>query len=297
MFKIIAFLILTQLTFGQKIGVYDKITKESVPYAVIFLDQKGFYTDKNGLLNLNFIEFDSISISHLNYETLKLNHKDVTDSLFLDSKIDILGEVSIVNYDENKTRRLKTTPRIFNAIMLKHTEIITCFCSKKSELHEAKILKLKFKLSKNKYHYDIEKTDYQEISLRINLYKNQKQYPKKEIYSYYPEVFSLKKVIEHNYVLEFDLTNKPFKFTSNGFCIGLEHLEFSNKHNKENTKELFFDLYKNTHKSYVAKTYIYYPLFHNDSIISYDDFHKNFIKNADLKHTSVFVPEIIIEKM
>jgi hypothetical protein len=291
----IIILFISHLCAGQNLNVYDSKTKAGIPYAIVFVDTSGYYTNHEGKLNLNKLAFDSIIISHLNYKKLSLKRKEIKDSTFLNSKINSLNEISIIDYNGFNSKLLKTPKKFMNVVMVKNSEIITCYCPKNSKYDEAIITELNFKLGNKKQHLDAEKIEDQQVVLKLNIYENKNQYPVKPLFSYASKTFWLKEIIENKYDFYFDISHNPIEIQKNGFCLGLEHLKFYDLKDKYKIKQLFFETFKDKSKTFNAKTYLYYPLRNNDSIISNNKFHESFFKqmNIDLKNP-IFIPKMFI---
>ena len=293
LFLVLVFI--SQIALSQTLKVFDQNTKASIPYAIVMVDTTGYYTDGDGRLAIKINKFDSISIEHLNYHKLKINK--IKDSLFLKPKAYNLDEIEILNYDALKSNLLKTPRDFLSTVIVNQTEAITCLCPKKEKHLNSKITELRFEVSNTKYHIKKEKLDKHQVIFRLNLYENQKFYPVKPIYSYAPETFSLKKVFDNKSYFVFDLKHKPIKLIKEGFCFGLEHLEFiNNKNNPYRIKELFMKNYVDKSKYFKAKTYLHYPLHPKyDSLISNKNFYKESFEDFKIKKRApIFIPEMII---
>ena len=292
---LLIFSFISQIILSQSLQVFDQNTKSGIPYAIVMVDTTGYYTDADGRLTIKLNKFDSISIEHLNYHKLKINK--IKDSLFLKPKAYNLDEIEILNYDALRPKRLKTPRGFLSTVIVKQTEALTCLCLKKEKYLNSKITELRFEVSGSKYHIKKEKLDKQKAVLRLNLYKNEKNFPGQSIYSYAPVTFSLKKVFDNKSYFVFDLKHKPIELTKEGFCFGLEHLEFINdKNNAYRIKELFMESYLDKSKYFKAKTYLNYPLHPKyDSLISNKRFLKESFKNLNIKKDApIFIPEMII---
>ncbi|PZR24396.1 MAG: hypothetical protein DI539_00020 [Flavobacterium psychrophilum] len=86
--------------YAQK-RVTDREKNTAIPYAHILLDNKIYsYTDEDGQFKIAATQkFDTITISHLSYETLSLSHTDYlnSDTFTLHEKTTVLNELSITN--------------------------------------------------------------------------------------------------------------------------------------------------------------------------------------------------------
>lgn len=253
---IILLLFATNL-FCQKILIKDIKTKKPIPYAIVMLDTTGFYSNKKGVFNFKNKSFDNIEIKHISYESLKLNHSEVTDTLFLEPKTNKLGEVKIMNFEYLKRKKLRKPANFFNSIFKDNSEIVTCLKPKKQKIKNAYLVKLVFEISKRKELTKVDEFEKIMMDVRLNFYVNNQLKPKKPIKSILFEDLKLKKIIENNYTLKLNIKNNSVKIPDNGICIGLEHIKFKND---PNSFFVSFENVKNKSRFFEAKTLLNYPL-------------------------------------
>ncbi|QTY26876.1 hypothetical protein [Flavobacterium sp. CS20] len=292
---IILLFFISNFTFCQTLKVYDKNTKISVPYAIVFLDTIGYYTDENGVLNINGNNFDSISVKHLNYKILKLDSKKDFDTIYLKPKVNVLNEILLVDFKNKKEKKLKSPSNYFSSLMRNNNEVITCLCPKKQKTIGSILTGFKFELSKNKHLNNRKALTTESVSFRLNFYENKNFIPAKYLYSKIYSDMSIVELIEDKYSMYLNFKDKPLEIKENGFCFGLEHLEFKNT---PKTKTDFFMSIENSYnksKYFKAKTVTNYSL-SGKKLLTAKEIDSEGFKFHNLKDDPVLIPEMVIYK-
>ena len=112
---ILAFsIILTVTSIKAQTFIKDAETKDPVSYATIsFENGQGIFADDEGMFIFRkklYADVDSLSISSLGYETLKLSIEKLADTIYLQPKIDELSEVIITAKRDRKFKLEKLKP-------------------------------------------------------------------------------------------------------------------------------------------------------------------------------------------
>lgn len=112
MYKIIFFLFISVFQFlnaqDLKFHVVDEISGLKIEFVSInLLNGKGFYGDKNGMVEYNFDGIDEIELSHISYFTKKIKVNSIGADVYLKPKDFSLNEVIIQNNKEKVYKELK----------------------------------------------------------------------------------------------------------------------------------------------------------------------------------------------
>lgn len=211
----------------------DAVTKEVIPFATIYTSHgKGTYSDENGNFSISFE--DSLIISHLSYEKIILQLKDLNiiqgNTVYMSPKTIILNETKIrpnktktisVGYYEEKTFSKRTGPggnTTFN-IYVNHL--------KNSTSMTGVLKKIYFDLS-------VENTDKSNSKVRIRIFsKGANGLPNEDVLT--KEIF--KKVDRFTPNIKIDVSEYNILFPPEGLFIGLEF--FCTYKNKMTSRDNF----------------------------------------------------------
>lgn len=111
------FLFILSINFSysqsKKLIILDSISNLPVKYANInLLNGFGIFSNENGKLNISDINVKSIEISHISYESKKLDLRKKNDSvIFLTPKIIKLNEIVIAQKNLNIIKSVNTKPK------------------------------------------------------------------------------------------------------------------------------------------------------------------------------------------
>lgn len=93
------FLLISVKTYAQSpfdtLYFLDKETKEPVPYVSCQLGKQIYYSDLNGAIAPGFANYDTLFLSRMGYKNLSIPLEFITDTIYLDPKINSLSEVKI----------------------------------------------------------------------------------------------------------------------------------------------------------------------------------------------------------
>lgn len=98
---LLSIVLISQMVGAQNKGVIlDIETYKPIPYVNVFstYNNEVFGTTSNtsGKFNVNF-PFESLTFSHINYERSEILHQDLKDTIFLNPKTNLIGEIVISN--------------------------------------------------------------------------------------------------------------------------------------------------------------------------------------------------------
>jgi len=84
-------------TQEKKFIIIDENNKQSIAYCSVSIigKDKGEYSDSKGIVRINCSENDSLLISHILYNEIKIQFKTVKDTVWLSQKNQFLDEVII----------------------------------------------------------------------------------------------------------------------------------------------------------------------------------------------------------
>jgi hypothetical protein len=108
------------LSFSQisRHQIFNFKTNEPIPFSAIIIinnEQISFYSDEEGIFNIDKSKIDSIRISCLGYIDLNINTNQLTDTLFITPKVNQLNEIIIKqNHLRIKNIKPKKAKLIFN---------------------------------------------------------------------------------------------------------------------------------------------------------------------------------------
>lgn len=293
--KLLCILLFTsQFCLAQTIFIKDKLTKEEVPYAIVKLDSLGFYTDVNGSIDVSKYKFKNILVTHLSYETQKLNVTSLTDTIWLNPLENQLEEVVIRDFSNKKKKHLKTPPKFFNNLLIIGTETVSCLRPKKN-IENTIISSFIFEISENKKLNNPQKLKDLSISLRLNFYSSENLKPVEAVNSVFYEKLSINKMLKNNNQLILNLENELISIEKKGFCFGIEILDYFEDEKQVDGIHLSINTSKNKSKYFDSKLYLRYPINDNE-IISHEDFHKKIFELRKIKDVPVLIPEMILYK-
>lgn len=254
--------------FAQNIYVKDNFTKKVLPYTSIqFIGKdKGLYTNDEGFFSLeNIRSSDSLFISHLGYQSLKLKAKSITDTIYLEPKNDILSEVIIpVGSPKKKIIGLVHNRKDFRWPLRKKQEFSTLIAYEK-KYNLALIKKIFIPISKSSIEiegkndkYDAFYPNFSSI-IKINIFSNIDNKIGKPIIS--SPIF-IKCNQKSPKKLEIDLSANQILFPKEGVFISVEiiHSEIHDegiKYKIDSSKLLpSFKFSNKTRKNIITKSYV-----------------------------------------
>jgi len=255
---LIFFILKSLLFYSQTCEVRDFLTKESLPFATIILDnENGVYTNENGMFQLDN-KYKSIRISYVGYEDYNAEIKDLKDTIFLKPISYNIEEVTITNnknppkkigYLKNSMKKCGTSL----PLSPKGEQIIVLTPTNK-DIIDSYIEKVEFPLNKVK-HYN--KTDklYKNAPavVRINIYTVENNLPKQQIFSSKP----IKFIMSDKEIVSVDVSEEMIKIPEQGLCFGIEMIGRINE-NGEFVEENSYTrplLTNQSSKDYKAVTY------------------------------------------
>lgn len=244
--------------YSQTCEVRDFLTKESLPFATIILDnENGVYTNENGMFQLDN-KYKSIRISYVGYEDYNAEIKDLKDTIFLKPISYNIEEVTITNnknppkkigYLKNSMKKCGTSL----PLSPKGEQIIVLTPTNK-DIIDSYIEKVEFPLDKVK-HYN--KTDklYKNAPavVRINIYTVENNLPKQQIFSSKP----IKFIMSDKEIVSVDVSEEMIKIPEQGLSFGIEMIGRINE-NGEFVEENSYTrplLTNQSSKDYKAVTY------------------------------------------
>lgn len=244
--------------YSQTCEVRDFLTKESLPFATIILDnENGFYTNENGMFQLDN-KYKSIRISYVGYEDYNAEIKDLKDTIFLKPISYNIEEVTIIN-NKNPPKKIgylkNTMKKCGTSLPLspKGEQIIVLTPTNK-DIIDSYIEKVEFPLDKVK-HYN--KTDklYKNAPavVRINIYTVENNLPKQQIFSSKP----IKFIMSDKEIVSVDVSEEMIKIPEQGLSFGIEMIGRINE-NGEFVEENSYTrplLTNQSSKDYKAVTY------------------------------------------
>jgi hypothetical protein len=109
--KFYFFILLSSICFSQSISfqIKDNLTNKGIEYVSIdLLNGKGFYSNEVGLVVADFLGEKTIELSHVSYESKKINIDEIKAVVFLKQKTTQLNEVQLIQ----SNKKLYTTKDI-----------------------------------------------------------------------------------------------------------------------------------------------------------------------------------------
>lgn len=235
----------------QSYQIRDVNTKDVIPFVNINVKdkKKGTYSNEYGVFNKDIFNVnDTILISHLNYNSLKIRVGNTKDTIFLTPKTEILKEVVL---SKNK-RKIKTVG------YLKKNKNLSWFIQPQNELttlikysekyKEAYVSEIFIPIGKKiirKNNGKIKKVTPKFSSVfKIHLYSNKNDLPFKKVLV---KPIIVKCTHESEDILKVDISNQLIEFPKNGLFVAVEMLgELNNKGNL--TNDAFLPSFKFTKK-------------------------------------------------
>lgn len=250
----------------------DSNTKEPIPYVAVKLgDNKGLYTNENGLFVLKPNEYSFLELSHIAYNTLKIGKGKVNDTLYMFPKINALEEV-LIQKSNNPELVLKPEKKAHSydsfPLMAKN-ELITLIIPDKKIVNSS-IKEISFSFSKNNEKMD-ELEEYNKIDaiVRINIYKKAGDSVAEKIYSSLPLKISsfLKDEISLN------LSEHHVELTQEGLCFGVEMIGYSKETDLVEVKSAFIrpGLTDKQNKFFSSRTFLKYTFDDTSKILSVNE--------------------------
>lgn len=197
----------------------DSITNTPIPFVNIgvFNKNKGTISNSKGIFNISFtnkFKYDSLTISHLNYYTIKIPIKNINNqTIKLKPKANTLSEIVISNKKKKKRKiGVKSyNPLLWLSAISKDQDIIEVAQKINIPEKEVRVKYVNFYLRKGF------ETD--SINIRINFYKNADNSPSEKIIS--------ENIIQNTKIEigwnQIDLS-KYYIYLKNDFFIGLEFI-------------------------------------------------------------------------
>lgn len=97
--KLYFFILLSSICFSQSISfqIKDSITNKGIEFVSInMLNGKGFYSNENGFVIADFLGEKIIELSHVSYETKRINVSEIVNEVYLKQKVTELNEIQII---------------------------------------------------------------------------------------------------------------------------------------------------------------------------------------------------------
>jgi hypothetical protein len=101
--KFYFFILFSSICFSQSISfqIKDNLTNKGIEYVSIdLLNGKGFYSNEVGLVVADFLGEKTIELSHVSYESRKINIDEIKDVVFLKQKVNQLNEIQLIQSGE-----------------------------------------------------------------------------------------------------------------------------------------------------------------------------------------------------
>jgi len=254
--------------YAQEFIVLDSLTKESLPFSNIIIDNKGFYTNENGRFSIKE-NSKAIEISHLGYKNFSSDIRKIKDTIFLIPKPIIIKEVIISSDNNEKIQKigyLKKTKYSIGLLSSKEENIIVIVPTN-SAIIDNYIEKVEFPLNKFKLYNKKDKL-YKNVPavIRINIYTVENNLPKERIFSSKP----IKFIMSEKEVISVDISEEMIKLPKNGLSFGIEMIGRVNNNGEfieENahTRPIFTDQLSKDYKAVTYRTSLkekeeYYPV-------------------------------------
>ncbi len=203
----------------KELIILDSITKRALPFAEMLIDDKGVYSDENGVFNIVKNRIQKATVYYLGYEK-QLVDLTQTDTIFLKPKTIALDEIVLSSKKIEKNVAFShVDKRYFGSSPLMHKlEIITTIIPKNKTI-VGKLKTVSFKFDKIIYH----KALYSNASkafVRVNIYQNDSLQTK----IYASEPYELKKIKRD--LLQIDLSKDNIKLSKTGLVFGIEYIGY-----------------------------------------------------------------------
>ena len=276
---------------AQTLKILDNKNHKPIPYAIVLADNIGYYTNSEGELKLNYTNLDSLKIKHVNYYDLNLKYSELSDSIFLKPKTEILKEITLISYNNFKEKEIKSKTDVGFVMPIKNSEVISCLEFKK-KYQKAYLNKVSFEIGNNLFFNIIKNLSEEDYYiLRLNIYESSKKlYPKETIRkSIVKKVFlktlfyNTKNKISNSGYIDFYIQDLQIDIIERHICLGLEVID-TNLHNKKLREVVKFQpkLTQKKNKYMITKTY-FRNVFNSEnelktyfeSLPSYKDFFNN----------------------
>ncbi len=245
-------------SFAQKVFVADKETRETLAFAFVKFNYKGFYTDENGAFELNDVSQEQFSVTYLGYREKLLEKREVKDTIFLENLNYVLPEV-VINAKQ-KTVNLKPVKRGHHYFELYQKHEIMVLIVPEKKYVDATIKEISF-VRKNPlvyYNKENECLSHNNIAyVRINVYRKDDNKNFIVIFSSPPI-----KITHKQKLIKYEFKNTDgLSWPSSGLYAGLEYITCLNPDNKHLNKNLSISLGPKHNKHFSERTfYKYYVL-------------------------------------
>lgn len=290
--KLLLFLLIFRtgisLCFGQNIYVLDSNTKQPIPYVTVkFGNNKGLYTNENGLFVVKIDEYSFLELNHIAYNTLKIEKGKVKDTLYMSPKIKILEEVLIqkTNKPELVFKPERKAHNFGSFPLFPQTELIAVLHPVAKNVN-ASVKNVSFFFSNN-----VEKMDEADLFkkmdalVRINIYEVMNAIPEKKLYA--SEPLKISSYIKDGLVL--DLSSQEIRWSEKGLCFGLELIGYIDGAQIAYDQQAYIrpSLTERQNKMFYSKTYLKYVFDDVTNLISISDVFKKGTPNSAIERNLI----------
>ncbi|WP_396150129.1 hypothetical protein [Flavobacterium sp.] len=221
--KIVLIFLLYFLKFeaqSLKFQILDSLTNSGIEFVSInLLNGNGFYSDEEGRVTADFSGVQTIELSHVSYENIRINTSEITDVIYLKKNIYQLKEIELSQSNKKKylTEKLQrsneTSACGFGAYGFQLATLIKVNTKKKCFLDEVSIPIVLDKLwMKTNNNFDLPYS-----IVQISFLENNDGLPSDSLISN-PEYFFIDKDVIKNEVIKFKLKSSIEIFDKGIFC-------------------------------------------------------------------------------
>ncbi|WMI69020.1 hypothetical protein [Mangrovimonas sp. YM274] len=265
-------LLITQFIFSQNIVIADTINKSPIPFATIKYNKTdGDYSNPKGIIDLTQVSFDTLEISHLGYNTVKIPKLQVIDTIYMTPHATQLESVTVkAKTDEQITFKPLKKSSLWKSCILTPKLELCALVYPKTEYWDYYLDMVSFSFYNDIGKNDIKKL-HEEIDalIRINIYHNNKGKLGEQIYSSTPiKINNIEKdEIQH------DISSLMLKATPDGYWFTLEMLGYYSNNNEVTIDGIPFvrpRLTQKESKFCQVETYHKYVFNENDNFVHID---------------------------
>lgn len=274
--KFYLFIILLTTTcnycYPQKYTVLDSITQKPISFATIKYNnsEKGIYSNEKGVFFLDNEISDSITISSMGYNTIKLNILHLKDSIYLNPKVEDLKEVVINNRFNEKVIGSNRRESSYSWHLSPSWELNT-YLKFNEDYYNKYIKEIHFPVSKAK---NIKDKSLNAI-VRMNIYLADNGMVGEKIYT--SNTVNCK--INKSSTLSFNVFDQMIKINSDGLFVGIELIGLiTEKGETQGAEKGFLNLSftKKNAKEFESKTYFKLVFSDKTKWMSISEFRKKY---------------------
>ena len=242
-------------SYSQNIIVIDSTNQKPIPFVNVYFSKgEGTFTNEKGIFNLNNKFSDTLQLSHISYDEIRILASNIKDTIIMSPNAVILKEIVISN--GKKISKFIDFPKKNSSYgsfpVISKSEIITLITPSTENINYI-ISNLEFKFEKKK---SSDNAVNAKTAIRVNIYNSENKKIKTKIYS--SNVFIID--VTKKDMVNIDLNENYIELEKNGLFIAIEVIgDIDDSGNILNNKSLIRPiLTSNKTDEYYSETYLKY---------------------------------------